>query len=374
MNICFFHSSMQPGGIERTISLLANMYVQNGDKISIITLDNRDSFYSISPDVQQYHFGLSGNSQSAFQAVKRNFRTVAAFRNAIKSIRPDVIVTFGANTELTAYLAKIGLSIKLIGAERANPFYRTESFWSKNACRIAKRCDGFLFQTQGAASYYPESVQKKALVVQNGIDSAIYERLDQPWPSRKNICSVGRMDTDKGIDDVIRTFAIVHERAPQIVLDLYGDGEKRNELEDLATSLRLSNHVIFHGQCNTMPEEYAEHRIFLMMSRSEGFPNVLLEAMASGCVCVAGNCNFGPSELIRDGENGFLVPVGDCEAAAERVLFALENDEIAQSISQKAKATRLTNNIKTIGQQIHDYLKRFATIEQEDIECHFSGQ
>ena len=357
MNICFFHSSMQPGGIERTISLLANMYVQNGDEISIITLDDKDSFYSILPDVQQYHLGLSGNSQNAFQAVKRNIRTVAAFRNAIKSIRPDVIMTFGTNTELTAYLARIGLPMKLVGAERANPFYRTDSFWSKNACRAAKRCNGFLFQTQGAASFYPETVQEKALVVQNGIDSAIYERLDQPWPSPKNICSVGRMDADKGTDDVIRTFAIVHERMPQIVLDLYGDGEKRNELEHLAASLGLSNHVIFHGQCNTIPEEYAEHRIFLMMSRSEGFPNVLLEAMASGCVCVAGNCDFGPAELIRDGENGFLVPVGDCEAAAERVLFALENEDVAQSISSKAKVVRLTNDIKTISQQIHDYLE-----------------
>ena len=357
MNICFFHSSMQPGGIERTISLLANMYVQNGDEISIVTLDDKDSFYSILLDVQQYHLGLSGNSQNAFQAVKRNIRTVVAFRRNIKSIRPDVIITFGANTELTAYLGRIGLPMKLIGAERANPFYRTDSFWSKNACRIAKRCDGFLFQTQGAASYYPESVREKALIVQNGINAIAYERLDRPWSARKNICAVGRMAADKGIDDVIRAFAIVHSKITDVVLDLYGDGEKRNELEDLAASLGISDRVIFHGRCSTMPEEYAKHRIFLMMSRREGFPNVLLEAMASGCVCVAGNCDFGPSELIRDEEHGFLVPVGDYEAAADRVLVALENDEIAQSISQKAKAVRLTNNIKTIGQQIHDYLE-----------------
>lgn len=357
MKICFFHSSMQTGGIERTISLLSEMYITMGDSVSILTMDNKNSFYSIATRVKYISLNVDGNSSGIVQAVKHNMKRVLSLRKVLKDLRPDILVTFGTSTELIGYLAKYGFSIKLIGAERTNPFLRTSSFWSKNACRIAKRCDGFLFQTQGAASYYSESVRKKALVVQNGIDSAVYERLDQPWPARKNICAVGRMDADKGIDDVIRAFAIVHSKIPDVVLDLYGDGEKRNELEDLAASLGLSDHVIFHGRCSTMPEVYSEHRAFLMMSRREGFPNVLLEAMASGCVCVAGNCDFGPSELIRDGENGFLVPVGDYEAAAERVLFALENEKVVQSISQKAKAVRQTNDIKMIGQQIHDYLE-----------------
>lgn len=363
MKICFFHYSMQAGGIERTIALLSEMYTAMGDCVSILTLDSEKSFYPIPPTVQYIGLGLSDDSTGTMQAVRHNIQRVKSLRKALKFLRPDILVTFGTNTELLGSFARRGLSIKLVGAERTNPFLRAASFWSKNARAIARLCDGFLFQTQGAASYYPEGVQKKALIVQNGIDSAIYEQLDQPWPARKNICAVGRMDADKGIDDVIRTFAIVYRKMPKIVLDLYGDGEKRGELEKLADEMGLSDHVIFHGRCSTMPEEYALHKVFLMMSRREGFPNVLLEAMASGCVCVAGNCDFGPSELIRDEENGFLVPVGDYEAAADRVLVALENDKIAQSISSKAKAVRQTNDIKTIGQQIHDYLEAIYNAE-----------
>lgn len=357
MKICFFHYSMQAGGIERTIALLSEMYTAMGDCVSILTLDSEKSFYPIAPEVQQIRLGLDAASSGTLQAIKHNVQRVSALRKALRDLQPDILVTFGTNTELLGSLAKRGLSIKLVGAERTNPFLRAASFWSKNAGKIARLCDGFLFQTQGAASYYPESVREKALVVQNGIDATAYERLDCPWSARKNICAVGRMDADKGIDDVIRAFAIVHSKLPDVVLDLYGDGEKQNELETLAASLELSDHVIFHGRCSAMPEAYSAHRVLLMMSRREGFPNVLLEAMASGCVCVAGDCDFGPSELIREGENGFLVPLGDYEAAAERVLFALGNDDAAQSISSKAKVVRQTNNIKRIGQQIHDYLE-----------------
>ena len=357
MKICFFHYSMQSGGVERTISLLSAMYTAMGDRVSILTLDNEKSFYPIVPEVQHIRLDLGDDSAGLMQAVKHNAQRVLSLRKVLKDLQPDILVTFGPNTELLGSLAKRGLGIRLIGAERTNPYLRAASFWSKNACKIARLCDGFLFQTHGAASYYPESVQKKALVVQNGIDASIYERLDRPWSSRKNICAVGRMDADKRIGDVIRAFAIVHEALPDVILDLYGDGEMRNELEDLAASLGLSDHVIFHGRCSTMPEAYSAHRVLLMMSRREGFPNVLLEAMASGCVCVAGDCDFGPSELIREGENGFLVPLGDCEAAAEHVLFALSNDDAAQIISQQAKLVRRTNDVKTIGQQIHDYLE-----------------
>lgn len=357
MKICFFHSSMQAGGIERNISLLSEMYNAMGDSVSILTMDNKNSFYSIATRVKYISLNVDGNSSGIVQAVKHNAQRVLSLRKALKDLRPDILVAFGPNTELTGSLAKRGLGIRLIGTERTNPYLRAASFWSKNACKIARLCDGFLFQTHGAASYYPESVQKKALVVQNGIDASIYERLDRPWSSRKNICAVGRMDADKRIGDVIRAFAIVHEALPDVILDLYGDGEMRNELEDLAASLGLSDHVIFHGRCSTMPEAYSAHRVLLMMSRREGFPNVLLEAMASGCVCVAGDCDFGPSELIREGENGFLVPLGDCEAAAERVLFALSNDDAAQIISQQAKLVRRTNDVKEIGKKIHDYLE-----------------
>lgn len=351
---------MGPGGIERTISLLSNMYVRKGDYVWIITLDKNNSFYRISSEVKQIHLGLSRDSKNLVQAIRRNLLSIVSLRKCLNSIRPDVLIAFGASTELVAYIAKAGKPIALVGAERSNPYIQINNFWNRNTCRIARLCDGFLFQTQGAASFYPCNVQKKALIVPNGIDSSTYEQLDRCWEARNGICAVGRMDANKGIDDVIRAFLIVHNKFHDVILDIYGEGPLRNEFEILVDSLALSDYVIFHGSSNAIQETFASHKVFIMMSHCEGFPNSLLEAMASGCVCVASNCNFGPSELIRNGENGFLVPVGDSDAAAKKVLFALQNDTEAMRLSKLAKTVRSVYCMNGIGQKIHDYLTKIC--------------
>ena len=221
---------------------------------------------------------------------------------------------------------------------------------------MARMCDGFLFQTKGAASFYPEAVRKKALVIANGIDGQLIGTFDRPWAARRNICAVGRMDDDKGFDDIIRVFEVVHNAFPDVVLDLYGDGPKRTKLEQSVIAAGLEQHVVVHGRNNVIFASYAEHKILLMMSRSEGFPNVLAEAMASGCACVAGDCDFGPSELIRDGENGYLVPVRDYDAAARRIIELLEDDAQAERMSMQAKRVRQTHDIRVVGDEIRKYL------------------
>jgi len=356
MNICFFHSSMRAGGIERTISLLANMYAAMGDQISIITLDGENCFYQLSSEINYCQLKLSGKSKNTFHAIQANLKRIGALRKCLKRIRPDVVVTFGTSTELVAVAAKLGIPTKLVGAERANPYLYTYSTWNRYRKVAARLCDGFLFQTKGAASFYSEDVRKKSLVIANGIDGQLIESVEQAWEHRGNICAVGRMDADKGFDDIIRAFEIIHNAFPDIVLDLYGEGPKRKELETLAASAGLEKHVVFHGQDNEIFAAYASHKIFVMMSRQEGFPNVLAEAMASGCVCVAGDCDFGPSELIRDGENGYLVPVKDYEAAARKAIEILEDDARAEQMSIQAKCVRETNDIRVVGNTIRSYL------------------
>lgn len=356
MNICFFHSSMQAGGIERTISLLADMYVKKGDEISVVVLDGETSFYSLPPEVNYCSMNLSSKSSSKFQAVTANLKRIGALRGYLRQIRPDVVVTFGTSTQLIAAVAKVGLSMKLVGAERSNPYLKSDPFWSRYKKTAARLCDGFLFQTNGAASFYPEDVRKKALVIANGIDGRLIESFDQPWARRGNICAVGRMDDDKGFDDIIRAFEIIHAAFPNVVLDLYGDGPKRKELEMLAASAGLEKHVVFHGRNSAIFESYSEHKVLMMMSRREGFPNVLAEAMASGCACVAGNCDFGPAELIRDGENGYLVPIRDYEMAAGKVIELLEDDMCAERMSIQAKGVCRTHDIRVVGSAIRAYL------------------
>jgi GalNAc-alpha-(1->4)-GalNAc-alpha-(1->3)-diNAcBac-PP-undecaprenol alpha-1,4-N-acetyl-D-galactosaminyltransferase len=348
---------MCSGGIERTISLLSELYVKNGDYVMIITLDDQDSFYPLLSGVCHVRFGLLSDSKTKAQAIQNNLMRISKLRSTLKKKQIDVLITFSANTMLIGYIAKVGSRCRLVGAERANPFLSADTFWSRNKKRIAKLCDGFIFQTRGAAEYYSESIKKKGCIIPNGINSYAFLEHDRAWKDRADLCAVGRLDAEKRFDDLLRATAIVLGTHPSIKLDIFGDGPDRTDLEVLASELGLDDSVTFHGQCSCILAEYAAHKIFIMTSLQEGFPNVLLEAMASGCACISSSCDFGPSELIVDGINGFLVPVRDYRLIAEKICTLLEDDELAKSLSIEAKKIRKTHDINSAGMILHSFIE-----------------
>ena len=358
MKIVFFHGSMQSGGIERTISLLSNLYCKQGDMVTIVTLDYLESFYFLLPPVNQIHLDLVQPSHGLTQAMRNNWRRIRGLRAALSASQPDVLISFGANTEFMAFLAKWGMGFKLVGAEQTNPYLSTAGFWNHSKRIISTLCDGFIFQTKEAARYYPVNTQKKSIIFQNGLIAQDFQLEDRPWEDRRHICAVGRMDVDKCFDELLTAFAKAHGQHPDVRLDLYGDGPLRAELEALSARFGLQACVVFHGRCSTMPTEYAKHKLFAMASRKEGLPNVLMEALASGCACVAANCDFGPSELIRDGENGFLVPVHDPDAMADRLCRLLEDDSLCQRFSQAAVSIRQTHDIENIGVTFRTFIEK----------------
>lgn len=358
MNLLFFHYSMQYGGAERTIALLSNYVSSQGDVVTIVTMDEKPSVYPLHPSINHIRLNISRQSKNTFEAIERNLCSIKKIKAAYMARQPDVVVCFGPNSTLLSLLARGGMKYKIIGSERSNPFDSKSNFWSKSKRRISTLCDGFLFQTEGARAYYPLSIQNKSIVLPNSIAASDFGVLDRPWKERKDICAVGRMDEGKGFDDIINVFAKIHEKYPQVRLDLYGDGPCRLELEAMSAKLGLEQFIVFHGRCRSILEEYANHKIFVMASRREGMPNVLLEALASGCACVSTDCDFGPSELIRDGDNGFLVPVNDTDTMAGKICLLLDDDRICQMFSKRAQLIRKTNDIEIIGKVFYSYLNR----------------
>lgn len=358
MNICFLHSSMQAGGIERTIMLLSSYLVNNNYNVSIVTLDNEESFYPLDKRVNHVKLGVSGNSCSPLNAVFNTIKRTAAFKKIIKKEKFDVVLCFGASTELMAISAKGFRKYKVIGAERANPYIETNSFWSKNKRHIAEKCNGFVFQTEGSSKYYTSTVIKKGIVIQNGIDVERFEQVEIPFEKRSGFCAVGRIDKDKCFDELIDIFSKVLKECPDEILNIFGDGPERKKLESKVIEKGIQNNVFFRGKSNDIMNEYAKHKFFIMTSSTEGFPNVLLEALASGCVCVSSNCDFGPGEMIVNGENGILVDTHNIDSFVNSICSIYNNDDICQRMSLKSKEIRKKNDFKIIGRQYEDYIKK----------------
>lgn len=361
MKILFYQNSLQAGGTERAVALLANYVAGQGDEVTIFLKDETPSFYPLDTQIRLIHLGTARSSRSKWAAVKNNLYGISRLRSALRVCKPDVVLCFGSvsNSLFQAWLVK-GHRCKLIGSERANPLEWPKSFWLKITPWLSTKCDGFMFQTTGARSLYPVKTQKKSIILQNSIDSQTFKQAEKPWDARAGVCAVGRLDSGKCFDDLFRALAIVHKRFPGVHLDLYGDGPERARLEELADTLDIGTTVTFRGNSQQIISEYAKHRLFVMTSKSEGMPTVLLEAMASGCACVSTNCDFGPSDLIRDGENGFLVPVHDIDAVADRLCRLLEDDALSRRLGEAAKKIRETNSVEKLGEAFRTYLYQVA--------------
>jgi glycosyltransferase involved in cell wall biosynthesis len=142
---------------------------------------------------------------------------------------------------------------------------------------------------------------------------------------------------------LIKAFAIVREQHPDWSLVIHGEGIEREKLESLCQTLHIERNVSLPGMSSNLPAEFNKASIFSMSSRFEGFPMVLIEAMASGLPCISFNCS-GPDEIINDGVNGLLVNEGDIKQFAEKIIFLIENPEKRMELSKQAilKADKYT--------------------------------
>ncbi len=155
------------------------------------------------------------------------------------------------------------------------------------------------------------------------------------------ILSVGRLDEHKGHSDLIRAFAKVRQTYRDWRLVIVGDGSLRQNLEVLCGELNLRDSVDFAGVSSNVEAWMESAGIFVLSSRSEGFPNVLIEAMAMGAPVISADCLHGPSEIITDNKDGRLVPVGDFEQLASAISDLIDSPALREQLSSRARMVRI---------------------------------
>ena len=182
----------------------------------------------------------------------------------------------------------------------------------------------------------------------------------------KRVITVGRLDAQKGYDLLIEVWGIVAEKHPDWILDIYGQGEWQDFLNNKIKYLNLISKINLMGTSKNIESEYLDSSIFVMSSRYEGFGMVLLEAMSCGLPVISFDCQYGPSELIVDGENGFLIPPNDVKELAGKLCLLIENLEIRKKMSIKAKEYSKKYEISKIMKQ-WDSLFKSITYKNEKI-------
>jgi len=149
------------------------------------------------------------------------------------------------------------------------------------------------------------------------------------------ICGAGRLSPQKGFDMAIEAFALLAQKAPLARLVIAGSGSDLALLQQKAAATGFGNRIIFAPFRNDLPDLLQAMDLFWLTSRSEGMPNVLLEAMASGRTACAFDV-AGVPEVITDGKDGFIVPFGDVAELFAKTLVLYNDDDKRRTMEKEA--------------------------------------
>ena len=134
-----------------------------------------------------------------------------------------------------------------------------------------------------------------------------------------------------------------------------GEGEDRKNLEKLIEDLKVGDKVELMGSVKNVDEWLLESSIFVFPSFLEGLPNALIEALSAGLPCISFDCDTGPRDLIQDGENGFLVPVGDIDLFTLRIRELMNDKELRNKFSAKAIDSTDRLNVDKISKEVLEF-------------------
>ncbi|HZU30514.1 MAG TPA: glycosyltransferase family 4 protein [Candidatus Angelobacter sp.] len=333
--------SLERGGAERVLSILANAWASDGRIVTILIL-NRGSMaaYPLSSSVTLENLGLPSQpaNNSGIKLLRLVLR-VAAIRKAIRKSKPDIVISFLDRTNVLTLLATRGLGVPVIVSERCDPRQNYIGGTWEVLRRIAyKWADALVCQTDASLSWFFERIKVRGYVIPNPVmvpqECSIKKKLDGQAQLR-TILAMGRLTRQKGFDLLIDAFAQIAGNHPDWVLKIAGIGPLYSELMKQIEALGLGSRIYFLGEVADSYSLLRAADLFVLSSRFEGFPNVLCEAMACGLPVISFDC-IGPREIIRHNIDGILVPPEDIAALAAIMNDLINKPEERQRLAARA--------------------------------------
>jgi GalNAc-alpha-(1->4)-GalNAc-alpha-(1->3)-diNAcBac-PP-undecaprenol alpha-1,4-N-acetyl-D-galactosaminyltransferase len=345
--------SLKSGGLERVASLLANKGVRKF-KIILLTLDNKQPFYNLNKEVELIQCPQKISKQN--KGIR--FITNAIWlRKTLRNLKPDVACSFGEKYNSFVLLSALGLGFPVFVANRASPLSSLKGFRGFVNPIAYLLADGVLLQTQKSKDLLETKYKfKNTTVIGNPVD------LDYPKLPRKNIVlNVGSIGGQKNQDWLIRYFSSCVNQINDVwSLEFIGDGPNRQFCKKIANQIYLnkSNKIVFHGIKKNPKPYYAMTSVFAFTSTSEGFPNALGEAMAAGCACVAYDCVAGPSDMIDNGINGFLISIGDEKQYLKKLQLLMEDETTRIKFGKAAQEKMKQFEASTIADKFYNFITK----------------
>lgn len=337
IKLAFVVPSLKSGGAERVVATLANHFSVKYD-VTIISLNKGHTFYWIDPGVTLRNCGNAAPSSNSIIAVFNNIVTIKKLRAIYREDKIAMVLSFTTSANVLSIFASRLEGIPVVVSERNNPILAPPNFFWRALRNISYKFSNYLIvQTSGNKNFYERIVRKsKIKIIQNPI-SKDFDQINEPKnneDSEMKILSVGRLTLNKATHIALNALARIKELNWQ--LTIVGDGPTKSKLLALSRSLHIGDRVHFAGITKNVSDYYNNSDIFVFTSRSEGFPNALMEAYYFGIPCISTDCAFGPSDIITDGHDGFLIPVDDENALKEKLKTLMNQPFMRAKFSENA--------------------------------------
>jgi len=353
--ICLVIPSLQAGGMERVMSELAwHFSTKKEVELHLVLYGIKQEIFYILPDnvfIHKPKFRFS-NSYRLFYTLK----TLVYLRKTISRIKPDTVLSFGEYWNSFILLALLFKEYPIFVSDRSQPDKSLGKFQDMLRKWLYPRSSGIILQSQKAKQIYQKKFKNLNIKV---IGNPIREIQMQANIQRKNqVLMVGRLIKTKHQDNLIKIFASINKKDWKLVIVGYDHLKQINmePLKRLASDYGVADRVVFAGKQSDVEKYYLSSKIFAFTSSSEGFPNVIGEAMSAGLPVIAYDCMAGPSEMIIDNINGFLIPLFDDIQFKSKLELLMDQPELMEKFGRNGQEYINRFNIQCIGEQFYQFI------------------
>lgn len=337
-HIAIYVPSLGGGGAERVMVMLANGFAARGHRVDLVLAKAEGPYL---PDV-------CDNVRVVDLDKERVIASLVPLVRYLRRERPAAMLSALGHANIIAILAlKIsGIRMRLVVSERGSPsnekmevktsiiHWLRKRLYPKSSCIVAV--------SKGVAEELVQEFHlppQKVAVIHNPIDTNMIsqlskEKLEHPWLNDFNnplILAVGRLVPEKDYPTLLKAFSLLRRERP-VRLIILGDGPLHFELVAQAEQLGIAQNVEFAGFVANPYAWMSACDVYVLSSRTEGFPNSLIQALACGAPVVSTDCPHGPSEIFEEAGLGSLVPVGDFESLSKEISSALERKHVTGNL------------------------------------------